>query len=170
MAPLIVLLLRLRVQAGGQGAFTHADQLGELPVLKPFVLDEAGQLQVRASWLSHGFHPPSFCGCVPAAPAGVCPSAVLPSACCGRSLGGLLAGKAHRQQRKAVPVHQVHGVLLVVLRVDVLGLEEQRGVPIFGEALHDFRDVADDVVMAFAEALGRRPGWMPPVRRSGWIR
>ena len=134
-----------------------ADQLGELPMLKPFVLDEAGQLQVRASWLSHGFHPPSFCGCVPAAPAGVCPSAVLPSACCGRSLGGLLAGKAHRQQRKAVPVHQVHGVLLVVLRVDVLGLEEQRGVPIFGEALHDFRDVADDVVMAFAEALGDVP-------------
>ena len=109
------------------------------------------------SWLSHGFCPPSFCGCVPAAPAGVCPSAVLPSACCGRSLGGLLAGKAHRQQRKAVPVHQVHGVLLVVLRVDVLGLEEQRGVPIFGEALHDFRDVADDVVMAFAEALGDVP-------------
>ena len=35
MAPLIALLLRLRVQAGGQGAFTHADQLGELPVLKP---------------------------------------------------------------------------------------------------------------------------------------
>ena len=68
-----------------------------------------------------------------------------------------LAGKAHRQQRKAVPVHQVHGVLLVVLRVDVLGLEEQRGVPIFGEALHDFRDVADDVVMAFAEALGDVP-------------
>ena len=28
----------------------------------------------------------------------------------------LLAGKAHGQQGKAVPVHQVHGVLLVVLR------------------------------------------------------
>ena len=39
----------------------------------------------------------------------------------------LLAGKAHRQQGKAVPVHQVHGVLLVVLRVGVLGFEEHLG-------------------------------------------
>lgn len=40
------------------------------------------------------------------------------------------------------------------LRVGVFGLEEHRGVPIFGEALDKFLNIADNVVMAFAEALG----------------
>ena len=73
-------------------------------------------------------------------------------------LHGFLAGKAHGQQGKAVPVHQVHGVLLVVLRVGVLGFEEQRGLLNFEHPLrHEVFNVAHDIAVLLAEALGNVP-------------
>ena len=72
-------------------------------------------------------------------------------------LYGFLAGKAHGQQRKAVPVHQVHGVLLVVLRVGVLRLEEHGGLSIFGHTLFESFNIPHNVVVLLAEALGDVP-------------
>ena len=73
-------------------------------------------------------------------------------------LHGFLAGKAHGQQGKAVTVHQVHGVLLVVLRVGVLGFEEQRGLLNFEHPLrHEVFNVAHDIAVLLAEALGNVP-------------
>ena len=74
-----------------------------------------------------------------------------------------LAGKAHHQQRKAVPVHQVHGVGLTILLVGVLGFVEHGGVPIFGETRgvvnfnetpNQVLNALENVVVALAEVLG----------------
>ena len=64
-------------------------------------------------------------------------------------LYGLLAGKAHRQQRKAVPVHEVHGVLLAPI-LEAGKMEHRFGSRIFG---HQILYCIQNMFVLLAEAL-----------------
>ena len=63
-----------------------------------------------------------------------------------------LAGKAHDQQAEAVAVHQVFRELLV-LGGNVLRFEEHGGQPNFGLSANQVFNVAENVLVFFAEAL-----------------